>query len=59
MTWVTWSGGDQLAGVRRGRGGQDVQAAVVAHRVRPEELRLAQRGLVADDVGERLLAARG
>ena len=48
-------GGDELGRLRRGRRGEHVQAAVVAHRVGAQELRLAQRGLVADDVGEGLL----
>ena len=51
-TWagVTSSAASGVAGRR-----EDVEPAVVADRVRPEELRLAQRRLVADDVGEGLL----
>ena len=40
------------------RRGEDVQAAVVAHGVGPEQLGLAQRRLVADEIGERLLGSR-
>ena len=35
--------------------GQDMQSAVVAHRVGPQQLRLADRRFVADDIGEGLL----
>ena len=47
--------GDRLGGLRRGRCGEHVEAAVVAHRVGPQQLGLAQRRLVADHVGEGLL----
>ena len=47
-------GGDQLGLLRAMRRAEDVEAAVVLGRVGPEELRLAHRGLVPDDVGEGL-----
>ena len=52
---MTWAGVTLAAASGRGRCGQHVQAAVVAHRVGPQQLGLAQRRLVADDVGEGLL----
>ena len=47
-----WSGVISSDASGDGRRGQDVEAAVVAGRVRPQQLRLAQRGLVAHDVGD-------
>ena len=52
---TTWSGVTSSAASGRDRRGQHVQPAVVAHRVRPEQLRLAHRDLVADDVDDGLL----
>src|SRR5215210_5162886 len=45
---------DELAELRRRWRRDDVKTAVVAGRVRPEELGLCERRLVADDVGQRV-----
>ena len=46
---------DELGALGRSRRGEHVQPGIVADRVGPDDLRLAHRGLVADDVGERVL----
>ena len=47
-------GGDLADEVRRARGGEDVQAGVVAGREGPQQLGLDERLRVADDVGDGL-----